>query len=248
MLIKSKMVVFVYLMTAVCACLMSEMQAQELRKEGRYYVADITKSFKVDAKGALRVYEVRGDVTVQAWQKNEVLINETKKIDVFSIDEAKKVLKETESSYRQQGSVIEIGGEYYHRDWIQSTFVIKVPAGFDVEIQTDGGDVWVADINGTANLSTSGGDISLENIGGVVDAKTSGGDITVGNSKKDVTVKTSGGDLELINIGGVLIAKTSGGDIELKDSKGSVELHTSGGDIGISNAGGEVRAHTSGGN
>ncbi|NIR51328.1 DUF4097 domain-containing protein [candidate division KSB1 bacterium] len=221
--------------------------SQELRKEGRYFVAEITETFKVDKGGTLRVYDVRGDVRIETWAKNEVKVNEVKRMDVFTEKEARTVFERSKSSYQQSGNVVEIGGEYYSRDWIKSNFVVTVPKEFNVDVETRGGDLRVGGLMGDVDLHTSGGEIILDDIDGNVEAKTSGGNIEVNNSKQRVDLKTSGGDLDLRNIGGVLMAKTSGGDITLKGSSNRVELHTSGGDIDIIDVGGEVRAHTSGG-
>lgn len=239
--------------------------AQELKKDGRYYVAEITKTFKVGQGGNIRIYDFRGNVQVSAWNKNEVFIKETKKMDVFTREEAETVLQKSKSSYTQNGNNIEVGGEYYRRDWIKSEFEVMAPASFGVDIQTRGGDIEISSLNGKIELSTSGGEIVLRDVGGDVQAKTSGGDIEVINSKRQVTLKTSGGDLKLENIGGPLIAKTSGGDItlrqshaevrvstsggniEIEDVRGNVEANTSGGDISVLDAGGDVEVHTSGG-
>ena len=228
-------------------CLTSSVFAQELTKRGRYYVAEITKTFKVQEGGELIIDDVRGDVRVTTWDKKEVFIKELKRMDVYTEKEAKTVLEKSKSSYRQRGNTIEIGGEYYSRDWIKSEFDVTVPKVFMVDIQTRGGDISVSRLNGEVKLKTSGGDIILEEIDGEVDAHTSGGDIEVINSTKSVRIKTSGGDIELENIGGPLTAKTSGGDIVLRNSKSRMDLHTSGGSIEIKDAGGRVKAHTSGG-
>jgi hypothetical protein len=225
----------------------SETFSQELIKKGRYFVAEVTRNFTVKSGGSLHIYDIQGNIDVETWDKDEVLVKEYKKIDTFSEKEAKSVLEKTKSSYQQRGDVIEIGGEYYHRDWLESDFVVQVPKKFNVDLQTRGGDVSVSGLTGKAILETSGGELTIENIDGIVDASTSGGDIIATNIKDRATLKTSGGDLELEDIGGMLIAKTSGGDISLKGSRDRVELHTSGGDIQITDAGGEVQAHTSGG-
>ncbi len=242
---KTRSTQFILLLFAIC--LTNSVFAQELTKRGRYYIAEITKTFKVKEGGELVVYDVRGDVRIRTWDKKEVFVKELKRMDVYSEREAKTVLEKSESSYRQSGNRIEIGGEYYSRDWIKSEFDITVPKVFMVDIQTRGGDVSVSRLNGEVRLKTSGGEIVLEDIDGEVDAHTSGGNIEVINSTKSVQIKTSGGDIELENIGGPLVAKTSGGDITLRNSKNRMDLHTSGGSIEIKDAGGEVKAHTSGG-
>ncbi|MFQ6114003.1 MAG: DUF4097 domain-containing protein [bacterium] len=221
--------------------------AQELRREGRYFVTEITKSFTVKKGGTLHIFDVRGDIQVDAWEKNQVEIHEFVRMDVFTEEEAETALNKFKSSYRQRGDVIEIGGEGYHRDWIQRDFKVKVPRVYNVDLHTRGGDLTVSGVAGETTLGTSGGDITLNDIDGPVNAKTSGGDIEVIDAKKEVTIKTSGGDLELENIGGPVIATTSGGDITLRRSDAKVEIRTSGGDIELYDVGGEVKAHTSGG-
>ncbi|MFQ5675716.1 MAG: DUF4097 domain-containing protein, partial [bacterium] len=243
----TRLFMFGALLLVTTCCLNDAAMAQEITKRGRYYVAEITKTFDVEQGGELVVYDIRGDVEVKTWNKDQVYVKEVKRMDVFDEEEARAVLKKSQSSYRKSGNTIEIGGEYYTRDWIKSEFEITVPRVFMVDIETRGGDIAVAEVAGEVKLKTSGGDIDLSDIDGEVDANTSGGNINVTNSTKSVRVKTSGGDLNLENIGGPLIANTSGGDIELVQSKSRVDLHTSGGDIEISDAGGDVKAHTSGG-
>ncbi|RMF70010.1 MAG: hypothetical protein D6743_00900, partial [Calditrichaeota bacterium] len=232
---------------AMLFCFLRNSAAQEIRKQGRYYVAETTRTFKTGKRGTLRVQDIRGDVTIDAWTKNEVRVKEFTKMDVFTREEAETFLKKSRSTYRQNGDIIEIGGQTYRRDWIKSEFEINVPDGFSVDVRTRGGDLLVTGVNGDVRLETSGGDIDLRNIGGEIDARTSGGDVTVEHSSNRVRVKTSGGDLTLEDIGGELLAKTSGGDVTLDGSTGMVDLQTSGGDIEIRNAGADVTANTSGG-
>ena len=242
---KKRSMQLIFLLFAICVT--SSVFAQELTKRGRYYVAEITKTFNVQEGGQLIISDVRGDVRITTWDKKEVFVKELKRMDVYTEKEAKTVLEKSKSNYRQRGNTIEIGGEYYSRDWIKSEFDVTVPKVFMIDIKTRGGDISVSRLNGEVKLKTSGGDIVLEEIDGEVDAHTSGGDIEVINSTQSVRIKTSGGDIELENIGGPLVAKTSGGDIVLRNSKNRMDLHTSGGSIEIKDAGGEVKAHTSGG-
>jgi len=221
--------------------------AQELKKSGRYYTAEITNSFKVKGTGSLRLYDIHGDVKVIAWDKNEALIHEYKKMDVFTKEEAKTILEKAKSSYQQNGNDIEVGGEHYRRDWVTSDFSISVPHSFSLDISTQGGDISITGIEGNTEIHTSGGEIKLKDISGEVNAKTSGGDIILQNCKGAANLKTSGGDLELSNITGPLRAKTSGGDISLRGAGSEVEIGTSGGSIDVSEVSGRLEAHTSGG-
>ncbi len=221
--------------------------SQDIKKSGRYYVSTITKNFTVKQGGTLRIRDVRGDVRVTTWDKNEVFIREHKKMDVYTEAEAKTVLKKSQSGYSFQNNVVEIAGENHRRDWIKSKFDIQVPHLFNVEIQTNGGDIEVDALQGDVEMKTSGGDISLQDIEGTITGNTSGGDITIVKATKEVTVNTSGGDIDLSAIHGPVQANTSGGDIRVKDMGDKLELHTSGGDLELVDIKGSVAASTSGG-
>ena len=221
--------------------------AQELRREGKYYVADITRTFTVKPGGLLRLSRIRGDVEVQAWAKNEVFVRQELRFDVYTENEARHALEDIQSSFRQAGEVIDISG-VGGRDWIESRFHVSAPGDFRLDVSTDGGDINIRDMKSEITLRTSGGDIELAAVGGPVRAVTSGGDITLRTSSGDVDLKTSGGDLILENILGLLRATTSGGDISLVSAKKDVNLHTSGGDIDLRDISGRLEASTSGGN
>jgi hypothetical protein len=220
---------------------------EKLRKEGRYYIAEIEKTFDVKKGGDLVMEKVRGDILITTWDKNTVKIHEIRKMDVYTEAEAKAVLKENDVIYQQTGNKITVGGKESYRSYMSSKFEITVPSEFNVDIGTSGGDISVSDLKGKVDLNTSGGDIDLVRIDGPVMAKTSGGDVTVKENKQQVTIKTSGGDIEIFDVQGEVEARTSGGDITIKNNKAKVIAKTSGGDIELFNIGAEIDASTSGG-
>jgi len=222
--------------------------AQEVRKEGRYYISEIKRNFTVPATGTLEMADITGDVEVTVWPKNEVQIFERLRMDVYTEAEAKRALEEMKASYTQSGDRIIVRGEDRSRQSIQSTFQISVPATFNLDIATRGGNISARQVKGTSRLRTSGGDVTLVETGGTVRATTSGGDVNVRDSEGDVDVKTSGGNLDLERIKGMLIGTTSGGNIMLRGATKDVRLRTSGGDVEISDTDGAVNASTSGGN
>ncbi len=220
---------------------------EKLRKEGRYYIAEIEKTFDVKKGGNLIMEKIRGDVLITTWDKNVVKIHEIRKMDVYTEAEAKAVLKETDVIYQKSDNIIKVGGEDRYRSYMSSKFEVVLPSEFNVDIVTSGGDISVTDLKGTVELKTSGGDIDLIRIDGTVEAKTSGGDVTVKENTQAVSIKTSGGDVEIYDVQGEVAAKTSGGDIVITNNNAKVIAYTSGGTIKLSNIGAEVDAHTSGG-
>lgn len=226
---------------------LSILSQYNLRKEGHYYMADITKEYQVTPGGELIMDKVRGDVRVQIWDKNIVAIREIRQMDVYTEAEAKAILKEAELEYKQDGNTILVKGAYVRRSIANSTFDIRLPMVFNIQINTAGGDISVRGLKGNEILNTSGGDIELLGVDGRVEAKTSGGDVTVMENKKEVRVKTSGGDIVIKDVQGAVEARTSGGDIAIINNQAQVTARTSGGSINLLNIGATVDAHTSGG-
>ncbi len=240
------------LMTALCAVtlmffLAQISSAQDSRREGRGSLREIKKSFAVGAQGTLEMREVSGDITVAAGTGATVEILESLRIDVYTEEEAKRVLAACEDSYSQTGNRIFVDGRMRPSRSVESRFNITLPATFTLDLSTSGGDISIARVKGNTTLRTSGGDIELLSTGGIVKAKTSGGDVVVRDAEGAVDAKTSGGDLELERIKGRLDATTSGGNITLRSADKEVNLRTSGGNIEIFEVAGNVVASTSGG-
>jgi DUF4097 and DUF4098 domain-containing protein YvlB len=236
-----------FLLAFLMLAFASEAAGQTIRKEGRWYVAEIKKSFKASAEGSLEMRDITGNVDLQGGAQNTVEILESLRLDVFTEEEAKRVLEACEDSYSQIGPRIVVDGRGRSRRSIDSRFRISVPTGFNVDVDTEGGDLTAERIKGTINLRTSGGDVTLAETGGSLNVSTSGGDINVRDAEGSTILKTSGGNLELERIKGTLTAKTSGGNITLRSASKTVELQTSGGDIEILDVEGDVMASTSGG-
>lgn len=235
---------------------------------------DNTKSFKVSPGGTLSVSINSGEIKVNVWDKNEVLIR------------VQGIHDEDNSEVRmsQDNNVIKVRFDGGWSDPDELIFNISVPASFNhdlktlsgdialngsvqgyVKILTHGGDVKTSGIDGTANINTMGGDIAAGNISGDAEITSSGGDITFGNIsgkaeittmggditggdiKKAVTVKTHGGDIKLGTSGGHTEAQTYGGDIIIKFITGNSRLITLGGDIQLFGAKGAVMAKSNGG-
>lgn len=257
------------LITSLCISLIYLFTA--LASSQNVYDDDLTlikeKSFNISPGKDLHVELSSGDVKVTYWNNDEVNVkifgneNAMEKM-IFTMDgtdEYVKITGKKKSSISSWFSNVDVEVE------------IKVPAQFNLDISTAGGDIKCGGISGNASLSTSGGDIWADKFSGMLDASTSGGDIFLFCKDAKINSETSGGDIKLEYEGdnrGIDLS-TSGGDIDIKLSdnfKASMELSTSGGDVSCSlnmsnvkktsssslvaylNGGGEIlSAHTSGG-
>ena len=200
-----------------------------------------TKSFTVGKGGTLEVTVDGGDIRINVWDKNEVLVK------AEGLDESD--LKRLEMTQSGNDVRVELRSRWGSRS-SHSRFDITVPSQYNATLHTSGGDIDVrGSINGTVKGATSGGDVTLGNVtSGKVDLSTSGGNMRTGDIQVDVRLNTSGGDIELGNVGGEANVNTSGGNIKVKSVGKSLKANTSGGDIEIGDVGGEAKVSTSGGN
>lgn len=126
--------------------------------------------------------------------------------------------------------------------------IVVLGLGGDLRAETAGGDIRSGDISGTVRVETQGGNISLGSIGQRLEASTAGGTIRVGDVGGDVNLDTSGGDIVAGKVGGSFRAQTAGGDILLGGATGAVVAETAGGQIQLGNCGATVQAETAAGN
>ncbi len=140
--------------------------------------------------------------------------------------------------------------------WVQ--YEVVVPRGYNVEVNTDTGDIETQDIGGTAVLRTQGGNIRTGRIGGTgvhnasasrpaAKLETQGGHIVVLDVAGDLIAFTAGGHINAGNIAGDASLRTGGGHIRAGQIGGRAELETVGGNITVAHAGSFVNVQTGGG-
>src|SRR5262245_45568894 len=211
----------------------------------------ITKSFPVKAGGKLTVNVDRGSIHITTSDSDKVDVKITRELKRGSSAEAKKVLAEHKIDLTSTDNEVRIEAQNPQNksfNRLHVDYTIAIPAKFDVDAKTAGGNIDLADLEGKAVVHTSGGNLKLGAINGPIKGHTSGGSITLTRCEGDVDVNTSGGDLNLGEIKGNVVARTSGGGITIEKTQGSVKAVTSGGNIRVKDAYGPVTAQTSGGN
>lgn len=185
------------------------------------------KTFPIASGKKLKIETATGNLTVTSWDKEEVyvkilgndLAKEKMTFDISADNEIVEIKCTREGSWFNWGRGIKVKYE------------IQVPAKFNNNLKTAGGDIHFTNISGDNLLRTSGGDITIKQIKGNLKVGTSGGDIVMENVNGMFDVSTSGGDIECKNFVGDIKASTSGGDIKLKGSDANIIAKTSGGDI-----------------
>ncbi len=230
----------------------------------------LEKDFSVKSGGNLLLETDAGDVDVQTWDKEEVLV----KVDIEGSDRRSERF---DVKFSQDGDRVTVIGKVNDNNFfkwnvgdLDINYHIMVPKKYsvkastsggnmslnalegDVRFETSGGNITVASVEGTVNVNSSGGNLDARKIKGALKGETSGGNVRADDIMGDVNVETSGGEIELASIDGSVHAETSGGGVSLKlngENKG-VDVHSSGGDINIfvnDNIAANLEASTSGG-
>jgi hypothetical protein len=111
----------------------------------------------------------------------------------------------------------------------------------NISLVSAGGDVGISGIGGTADVLSGGGNVTASGLGGVLDFTTSGGDVDGSAlSSLHVTADSGGGNVTLvfITVPDYVNVGSSGGDITIVVPHGTTSYHiksnASGGDYGAS--------------
>jgi DUF4097 and DUF4098 domain-containing protein YvlB len=221
--------------------------------------------------GRLLLRADNGAVSVRPGPGDKVSCIVTLRANTADEDEARRLFDKFQLSARstEMGTIYvssESPRQARHASHLSVRFQVTVPSRYNLDVETQGGDIMVeAPLEGEARLTTAGGDVRsgdvsgpvrIETAGGSIDlgkigadliARTAGGSIHVGDVKGDAALETSGGEIATGEVAGALKAETAGGDVVVAGATGPVVARTAGGQIQIGQAGGSVRAETAGG-
>src|SRR6266436_4250869 len=165
----------------------------------------ITRSFPVKPGGKLTLNVDRGSVHVTTSDTDKVEVKITRELKRASAAEAKKVFEQHKIELSSTDNEVKIEAQNPQKHFgfsspfnrLHVDYIIAIPAKFDIDVETAGGNIDVADLDGKAVVQTSGGNLTLGSINGALKAHTSGGHIVLARSEGDADVHTSGGDLRL---------------------------------------------------
>jgi DUF4097 and DUF4098 domain-containing protein YvlB len=131
---------------------------------------------------------------------------------------------------------------------------ITVPARFDTQLKTMGGELRLEGVEGQLQGSTMGGPLTLSGLKGKVEFSTMGGGITLTSSQVDGRVKTMGGNVKIKDVVGDIKGSSMGGNVTYdnvqhpgKTDGKAVEISTMGGEINVASAPSGATVKTMGG-
>lgn len=213
------------------------------------------KSFTVKPGEKLQMRVDRGSIDITTSSDNQARITAFRTVKSSNERAAAEILAQHELKMTQSAGQVSVEAKFPEKQslWnskankLQVRYVVSIPAQFNLDVRTAGGEVKVPDLKGEVKAQTAGGDIKVGAIEGLVDVKTAGGSIDIQGGTADVEAQTAGGDIRLGKAKGNANLRTAGGSIRIEECGGNLMAQTAGGDISVNSVGGNLDARTSGG-
>lgn len=211
------------------------------------------------AGGTLVVDVDFGSIDITPGASDSVVIDAHRKIQASSKEKEEEYFKAVPITITAEGDRVIVRAIQKHESlgrqfWrmmghtrTEGHYTIKVPATFNVDLDTSGGDVSANGLTGQVKVDTSGGGLNFGQIHGDIHADTSGGDITAKDCDGTDNLETSGGRIEVTGGRGKLEVDTSGGNVTVLNRVGDAKVESSGGKLRLGNISGKLNAETSGG-
>jgi hypothetical protein len=215
--------------------------AQAQRSRDQYPWQDMQQhAFDVAAGGTLQVRVDDADVAVLASTGDSATVDI--RLRSNDMEWATDRFERTNYRARHDGNAVivesdrEPRGSWMSGKWMSVLVEVHVPARFDLDVETQDGDVAVASFEGTARLRSQDGDITVDTLsGGDIELRTQDGDVRAamldGNS---VNAHSQDGDISIDTLRGVVAMSTQDGDIRIGTATApQMELSSHDGDISL---------------
>jgi hypothetical protein len=245
----------------------SRVKRGPLQHQGRLWVQEVRYSEAVPDGSLLLMQADVGSIRVQPGASGQLECVARLQLYAGSEAEARNVFDRFAMVVRRTNGGVYLSGRSPsgRRSPLCLAFDVRVPLRFNLNLETQGGnvdvgqlngelrvvtaagDVRTGDVTGPVRVETAGGSVDLGNIGHSVEAHSAGGRIHVGDIQGDATLETSAGDILAGVIRGRVRAQTAGGDIVVRAAQGPVMAQTEGGQIQLGQCGASVRARTAAG-
>jgi len=181
---------------------------------------DERRPLKADAR--VEVSNVAGEITVEAWDRNELHLTGT-------LSEQVEKLEITGNEARLK---IEVKLPKRTRNTEDTILRLKVPAGITLEADGVSADITVRGIRGDTEASTVSGDVELDVGSKNVEARSVSGDVTVRAPAAVTRVESVSGDVTVRGARGEVRGETVSGDVEVQaQAARRIQLKSVSGDL-----------------
>lgn len=189
----------------------------------------ITKRATVAPGATVEVSNVQGDVTITAWDKNEVEL-------VAELESAKDELEFEATDRYVRVEVERPKGKYGRGDEEDANLTLRVPSGARLIVDTVSAEIGVTGVRGEQSLESVSGEVRTQAFDAPVRATAVSGDVTVTGSggKAGVTTENVSGTSTVTGVRGNYHGEVVSGEINAVIAAGErLELSSVSGDISL---------------
>ncbi|HTP85631.1 MAG TPA: DUF4097 family beta strand repeat-containing protein [Bryobacteraceae bacterium] len=249
---------------AVAGSLVLCASSAELRREGRYWIAQKQGAASTQGIRTVRV-DTRGRVSVRGSNTNTVAWTAVIRVETADERQARALLAAAVMDLHRVGETMSLSFASAAGQ-PDAELSVVVPRETQVcWIRTLGGTVQAWDLDGALEVSSAAGSLQLDRIRGPVKVRTGGGEVRIGRVDGEVysftgaggiradyiggraRLDTAGGEILVKYVHGPLLTSSAGGSIEVQQADSSITARTNGGVIEVGRAAGPVTADTGGG-
>jgi len=171
---------------------------------------NFAKTYPLAANGSLSLKNVNGNVTFEAWDRNEVQVNAEKKVKADNAEDARKIMSQLQIDVQAAPSAIRIETRMPKKTdsgfWSSLfgggdvnagvTYQVKLPRGAIVEADMVNGNVRLAGTRGTGRIETTNGRIEVEGTTGALVLASTNGNIEVARAEGAIKASTTNGSIK----------------------------------------------------
>jgi len=199
------------------------------------YEEKIEKTMAVAKDGKVYLSNISGDIRVETWDKAEVKIDAFKVSKASSMDKAKENAAKVNIEIKEEDGVLRIETKYPKMSTknlnVSVDYNLLIPSMAAADVHSVSGDIWVANVGGTAKAETVSGEVTCEDIAGIFLGKSVSGDVKIKGAKKGVECHSVSGDVEASDVVGDVDLHSVSGEVTASRVEGSVEAETVSGDM-----------------
>lgn len=193
--------------------------------------ADIQKTFDASPGGLLVLEAASTKIEIVPGSSDEVTLDLRRRGTSTDPIEDDYIL-----DFSQQGDTVRLvierrrkGSWSWREKGLEAT--VTVPSRFNAEVESAGGSVRLADLQGDVRIESAGGSIKVGDVDGQLKLQSAGGSITVASVTGEAEIDSSGGSITVDRAEAAVRASTAGGSIRIEEIAGPLQASTSGGSL-----------------
>jgi DUF4097 and DUF4098 domain-containing protein YvlB len=215
----------------------------------------VNRQIDVHPGGKLVVDVDFGKIDVSAGVDDKTTIEAFRSVDFGDEAKEKEYLAEVPITINAEGDTVTVRARSpkavrrhsWHHSSMDGQYTLRVPKNFSAKLDTGGGSIAAAGLDGEMRADTGGGKLKFTHLHGAIAAETGGGSIDLDTCDGASDVETGGGDILLVNGKGILRARTGGGAIGVRNFSGDTDVRTGGGELALEKIAGRIAGETGGG-